>query len=433
MRFSLEISPARKGDCLLLHYGTKQEPRLMLIDGGPRNVYKPFLKPRLQWIREERKLKSDVPLVIDILMVSHVDDDHIQGILDLTKELITADEKHQKRPFDVLSIWHNSFENIIADTTAALTSGFKSHFGAASLSGDPPTDMSIEVEDGDLSEEEIVWSLKALASIAQGARLRSDCERLGIELNPEFDGGLIQGPQDAMDASDGLTFTILGPMQDELEALRKKHQEWLRELASKGMTAEEALAAYVDPSVANLSSIVALVEAGPKDSRKRILLTGDARGDKILASMKAQKLLVDGGTFDVDILKVPHHGSSNNLDVDFFQAIPARHYVFSGDGEHGNPERETLEMLLQARGDEEYTVHLTYPIDVIDLAREEDWKKEQSKEKKRQLKNPQKKVRADWSLEVNSLSGLLAAHPKLAAKIRIVDHAKPHRIVLIDT
>ena len=53
----------------------------------------------------------------------------------------------------------------------------------------------------------------------------------------------------------------------------------------------------------------------------------------------------------VDLLKVPHHGSSNNLDDEFFERITADHYVFSGDGEHGNPERESLEMLLDARGD----------------------------------------------------------------------------------
>ena len=53
----------------------------------------------------------------------------------------------------------------------------------------------------------------------------------------------------------------------------------------------------------------------------------------------------------VDLLKVPHHGSANNLDDDFFERITADHYVFSGNGEHGNPERETLEMLFDARGE----------------------------------------------------------------------------------
>jgi hypothetical protein len=50
MRFSLEVIRARKGDCLILHYGTA-EPRLVLIDGGPMGVYGPHLKPRLAAIK----------------------------------------------------------------------------------------------------------------------------------------------------------------------------------------------------------------------------------------------------------------------------------------------------------------------------------------------------------------------------------------------
>jgi hypothetical protein len=55
--------------------------------------------------------------------------------------------------------------------------------------------------------------------------------------------------------------------------------------------------------------------------------------------------------------------------------------VFSGNGEHGNPEREALEMLFAARKNDPFQVHLTYPVEEIDVAREADWKKEQTKEK----------------------------------------------------
>ena len=34
MIFSLDVRPARKGDCLLLHYGTAEKPGLVMIDGG---------------------------------------------------------------------------------------------------------------------------------------------------------------------------------------------------------------------------------------------------------------------------------------------------------------------------------------------------------------------------------------------------------------
>src|SRR5207302_631546 len=134
---------------------------------------------------------------------------------------------------------------------------------------------------------------------------------------------------------------------------------WLIELKKQGKTPADALAAYVDNSVPNLSSIVVLVKAGDKT----LLLTGDARGDKILQGMETVGVLPVGGKRHLDVLKAPHHGSSNNLDDDFFERLTADHYVFSGNGEHGNPERETIEMLLKARGEQDgYKIHLTFPI-----------------------------------------------------------------------
>jgi hypothetical protein len=57
MLFSLDVIRARKGDCLILHYGTKADPRIILIDGGPRGVYSPHLKPRLEQIKQARGLE----------------------------------------------------------------------------------------------------------------------------------------------------------------------------------------------------------------------------------------------------------------------------------------------------------------------------------------------------------------------------------------
>ena len=94
MIFSLDVRRARKGDCLLLHYGTKTKPRLMLIDGGPSGVYKPHLEPRIQEIRKKRKLDDVDPLTVDLMMVSHVDDDHARGLLDLTGEEIVRADAH---------------------------------------------------------------------------------------------------------------------------------------------------------------------------------------------------------------------------------------------------------------------------------------------------------------------------------------------------
>jgi beta-lactamase superfamily II metal-dependent hydrolase len=431
MFFSLDVIRARKGDCLMVHYGTKDDRHLMLIDGGPRGVYGPNLKPHIEVLKASFGLDKKQPLPVDVLMVSHVDDDHIQGILDLTKELITSSMEKTKPLVNIAEMWHNSFENIIKSDTGDLTASFKSQFGPASTSTELPPDITIEA--GDQDEEVILWNLKALASIEQGAQLRHDAEKLKIPLNPIVSGGLFIAKDKAKPLSmDGLTITLLGPMGPEIENLRQKHQDWLKDLKAKGKTPEEALAAYVDKSVPNLSSIVMLVEAGPKNAKKRILLTGDARGDKILEGLELAKLLKPGGKINVDILKVPHHGSSNNLDNDFFERIIAKHYVFSGDGEHGNPERETMEMLWKARGDADYQVHLTYPVKDIDKERKADWEKEQNKEKKKKLKNPKIKLRANWSPAKHSLQGVFDKNGAFAKKLRIVDPAKPHLINLLD-
>jgi hypothetical protein len=435
MMFSLDVRRAHKGDCLLLHFGSKDAPGLIMIDGGPKNVYKPHLKPRLEQIRKARGLAKNDSLPVDLLMVSHVDDDHIQGILDLTKEEIAARDAHQPRLLNVLSFWHNSFDAIIGHEPKELTASFQDHFGAAALSGGGLSDDAVgEVEDDSQEEPEVTESsLKVLASIEQGFRLRSDAEGLGYPRNPEFDGKLIIARANAkpVEVAAGLKFIVLGPMQPELEALHKKHEEWLRELKKKGKSPAETLAAYVDKSVPNLSSIVVLAEFGGK----RMLLTGDARGDKVLEGLQLARLLAPGknSKIEVELLKVPHHGSSNNLDTDFFERIVAKHYVFSGDGEHGNPERESMEMLLAARGeDADFTIHFTYPVAEIDIERKKDWEKEQGKEKARKKKNAKVKVRKDWSPAANSLAAFFAAHKKFAKKLSIVDVKAPHLIDLLD-
>src|SRR5262249_17387980 len=104
--------------------------------------------------------------------------------------------------------------------------------------------------------------------------------------------------------------------------------------------------------------------------------------------------------------------------------------VFSGDGQHGNPERDTLRMLWDARGDTDYAVHLTYPIDKIDSARQVAWNKERSKELKKRKLNDKKKVRPVWSSSEHSIAAFLDSTPSFAAKVLIVDENKPHIIDL---
>ena len=123
------------------------------------------------------------------------------------------------------------------------------------------------------------------------------------------------------------------------------------------------LADIADESLANISSIVVHL----KRNGKTILLTGDARGDNIRQGL-ARAGLVSNGKTHVNVLKVQHHGSSNNSDSEFFESVTADHYIFSGDrdGTGSNPDKATIVMLQEARGSDEYTMHFSnFDSDII--------------------------------------------------------------------
>ena len=94
-------------------------------------------------------------------------------------------------------------------------------------------------------------------------------------------------------------------------------------------------------------------------ARPQDQLTGDARGDFILEGLQAAGLLQQDGKFKVDLLKVQHHGSARDDTQNFFETVVADHYVISANGKYDNPDMETLQMLSDTRGNEEFTLYLT--------------------------------------------------------------------------
>jgi hypothetical protein len=389
----LEVLKAKKGDCLLLHCGTPEAPALILIDGGPAGVWVQTLKPWLLELRGERGLPANSPLRIDLVVVSHVDDDHINGILALLAEMKERKDSGDPPLFAIGRLWHNSFDDIIGNDEVRATASV-SH-GVASTNG-----QLVDEESFDLGPSLDV--AKVLASVAQGDRLRELAQALSIAINPEFDGelirtGLVPDPDERL----ALEIIVAGPLADELVALQAEFDTWLKR-RRRGESTDSALAALDDKSVANLSSIVLLM----RDGDQSVLLTGDARSDKIVTGLVESGLMERQGSLEVGILKMPHHGSIRNLDELFVRSVVAKEYVFSGDGKHGNPDRETIDLLLAERPPGEYQLTLTYPIHEIDAERQREHAKEQRKQR-----NKGRDPGPDWSEEDNSLAAVLEPAP----------------------
>jgi hypothetical protein len=411
MRF--EFLPAFKGDCFLIHGGSEAEPALILVDGGPGGTYQDHLRPRLMALRDERGLDDGQPLVVDLAIVSHVDDDHINGIVAMLREMRERAMAGDQPLFEIRGLWHNSFDEIIGNDEVAAEAA---QFGAASFG--PAIEEADEPESFDAG--------LILQSVSQGHELRELAlsSELQIPLN-DGNGGLIRTSPGAVttQAVGGITLTVIGPRTAELAELQAAHDAWLEEQKAKGkpVTPGSMLQSLSDDSVANLSSIVLLAE---RDGKKA-LLTGDARSDFVLKGLEEAGLVSPGGGLEVDLLKMPHHGSDRNVDDDFLTRVTAPAYLFTGNGEHGNPERETFRMLAEARPGAEMALFLTYTMAEIDPERKKVHDKERNKELKKQSEGklkPPRTPRAAWSDSAHSLAALVAAFP---ANIKVVEPNGP--------
>jgi hypothetical protein len=319
--FSLEALQAMEGDALLLHYGSAAAPKSILIDGGPAGVYKKFLKPRLAALAEQRGAN---PLELRHCFVTHLDSDHIRGVLDFAEDI-----PNEACPADCTSFWLNVFDKrLLAHLPPAA---------AAALPDASPK------------------SIQAVtSSIKDGMELMDAVGKLKADRNGGADVLVADGAGVPLDLGEPeLGVTLVCP---DLAHLRKLAAEWEKKVEKDTASKAE----YVDASVFNLSSLVLVVEASHADGRQaRMLLTGDARGDHIIAGLGNAGLLDKKRRAHFDLLKVPHHGSDRNLTLEFFQQIQARHYVISANGRDDNPSIKVLEWIAMAAEDKDYVLWMT--------------------------------------------------------------------------
>jgi len=331
-----EALNAKHGDALLIRYDHEGVERLWMIDGGPLGVFTACLEPRLDDLRGEEK-----SLRIDLAMVSHIDADHVAGLLQMTRRLVGLKDDGSPLPLDIQRFWHNGFREIVGGDLSAI----KQAAAEASLASSRDDLDAISRQFG----IDTIAGQLVLASIGQGVDLLADIETLEIPLNEPI-GHRITAPH--TEEFEGARMTFLGPLKDRLDALK---QQWADAVTGGDVTRLVSLFREdLDESVSNLASISMLLEIGGR----KILLTGDARGDDIVAGWAAAGH-DPNEPVHIDILKMPHHGSDRNISETFFKLFPADHYLISADGKYGNPDASTMKAMAQTLGNRQYTVHLT--------------------------------------------------------------------------
>jgi hypothetical protein len=341
----LHVVQAEFGDALILEFGTTSKPRFILIDGGPSGVYKNYLRDPLVKIQQAGGC-------LDLAVLSHIDNDHIIGMLDLMAEIL--DDRASGKPdlISIAGVWHNSFDKTIGEgTSAAERLGTAFSFNPAAFG---PSSAAGSVAFG----------------INEGNQLHLAHENLNIPINAGFSGGIItiENVQNPVQVS-SLKLWIVGPSRQNLENLKKDWQAWLEKFESRVQFADAIEADKIDRSVPNLSSIMFLAVSG----KRKMLMTGDGLGSDLVSGLKQAGLLDAAGKLHVDVLKLPHHGSVRNVSRVFFDTITADTYVVSANGKYNNPDLATLIWLVEAahRQGRKITIAATNPTDSTDQLQKE--------------------------------------------------------------
>ena len=326
--FTLRAVQAEFGDCLIVEFGSGGQPRYLLVDGGPPGTYTAHLE------RELRKI-SGAGGKLDLVVLSHVDNDHVVGLVDFLTQL--RDQRANNLPETIIveGLWHNTFSRAI-DPTGDITSRLRALVAAAGPQAMAQTGI-------------------AVMGIGEGNTLRQDALALGLPINRGFPRDLVcVDDAPAPVTLDNLTMQVVGPTRANLDELETKWREWLDAHEDGVATRDPLVAAMADRSVPNLSSIMLLVEA---DGR-RLLLTGDGRGDHLLAGLRETGALGQDGTIHVDVLKLAHHGSERNATRTFFRTVTADTYVISANGMYGNPDLATLIWIVEAAAEQSRLITL---------------------------------------------------------------------------
>ena len=326
--FDIEMLPAREGDCLWIRYGDAKKPKQILIDAGRKATGKELLL-RLKELPPEKR-------IFELLIVSHVDRDHIEGVLELLKD----------KDIKFKDIWFNAYFHLLE----------LERFGGKQ--GERLSDLIIE--------NNLPWNVKFKG--------KSVCLPTKGLKKLTLDGGM--------------TATLLSPDRDKLVKLEPV---WRKECEESGLIPRvkpvrseppgiesfgaidiEQLAASafkIDPAEANGSSIAVLLEFG----KKRVLLAADAHPDRLIASLKT--LNKTSKPLKLDAFKIAHHGSEANVSRELLELVDCPRYLISTNGSYfKHPKAVAMARLIKFNG-KNSTLYFNYKNDLTKVWNTEPFKK----------------------------------------------------------
>lgn len=310
--FRLQVHPAQRGDALWIEYGDEKRIFHILIDGGITATARDSIRKKLD-------AYTETGLHIELLVVTHIDVDHIQGVIHLFENLPEG--------VTIGDVWFNGWEQLRFDEKFERL------------------------------------------GVPDGIRLSEILnEKYGQAWNKAVGGAAVAlGGGDEvvhLRLSGGMEISVLGPRRQQL---RKLHQHWA-EVVRELKEAEEQPVVDDDgeplkfermgPAVIDVAALAmtkfsedrgipngSSIALSLSYSGQTVLMLGDAHPSTIVRSLRQ---LAPKGRFQATAVKLSHHGSRNNTDQDLVAMISARKWIFSSNGANNtkHPHQEAVARVL---------------------------------------------------------------------------------------
>jgi beta-lactamase superfamily II metal-dependent hydrolase len=325
----LELLPGGSGDCIWFEYGKPGDAHIVLIDGGVMNTYE-YLDTR---IREKLHDCGATGVHFELLVVTHIDNDHIEGILRLLNET-----RHKISFGDIWFNGNQQLKNLPQPTTER-----KDRLG----NDYPPRPDLLGLKEGDelsvlLPSRNLPWNKKFKGK--------------AVMLSPE-------GRLPARKLKGGLKLTLLGPPLERLQRLAADWKSVMKDYdyIPTGSASERKdilglkdtwppawqPTTSTDGSVTNGSSLSILAEF----EGHSLLLSGDAFADDLADNLTKlqQERGLGNGQLPITALKLPHHGSARNVTEKLLSRIQCGYYLIStnGSGRQRHPDHQALLSILK--------------------------------------------------------------------------------------
>ena len=303
------------GDCAVITFEENGDRKCIVVDGGKDSSSSKALRDHLD---------ADGIEKIDLMVGTHIDSDHIEGLNQFLKEELRR--KDRGDPYiPVGRFW-----------------------GPV-----PSEDRVASISPAGASAGEVDWQRYVIESVAQNDRLFDQLTKAGVKIfhpaldnqpeNPFHSVAIeVLGP-DTQIPADEIKSTALGlTTRGSRGSVEIRGLEDLRGAVSRNF---EVMAMEADRTANNQSIVFRLAPAAsmpPGCEPWTFLFPGDAGASAWETMLEDASVC---GRLSARVLKVPHHGSRTGITSAAAQRVKPAYSIISVGQEHGLPDEDILQMV----------------------------------------------------------------------------------------